>query len=135
MTMVNKCPQCGAEAEQNTPTPSCLYCDSILPGSRSVAAPPSPAVPPMLSHTQTRTQQAFYPLNWPIRSKVAAALLALFLGGLGIHKFYLDQVGMGIVYLLFSWTLIPAFIAFIEGIVILCQSDHDFQIKNRVRIS
>ncbi len=34
------------------------------------------------------------------RTKLAAALFALFLGGLGIHKFYLGQIGWGIVYLL-----------------------------------
>jgi TM2 domain-containing membrane protein YozV len=41
-------------------------------------------------------------------------LLALFLGGLGAHRFYMNQVGLGIVYVLFCWTFIPAFIALIE---------------------
>ena len=45
------------------------------------------------------------------RSRIAAALFALFLGGIGVHKFYLGQVGQGILYLLFFWTFIPAFIA------------------------
>jgi TM2 domain-containing membrane protein YozV/ribosomal protein L40E len=63
------------------------------------------------------------------RSKLAAALFALFLGGLGIHKFYLGQIGWGIVYLLFCWTLIPAIIGFIEGIVLLTMSESDFATK------
>jgi TM2 domain-containing membrane protein YozV len=42
-------------------------------------------------------------------------LLALFLGGLGIHKFYLGQSGAGVLYLLFCWTFIPALIAFFES--------------------
>lgn len=50
-------------------------------------------------------------------SKIAYILLALFLGGLGIHKFYAGKAGMGILYLLFCWTFIPGFIAFIEAIV------------------
>ncbi len=60
------------------------------------------------------------------RSRVAAALFALLLGGLGVHKFYLGQVGWGILYLLFCWTLIPALVAFIEGIVLLTMSDESF---------
>ena len=33
------------------------------------------------------------------KSRTAALVLAIFLGGLGIHKFYLGRVGMGILYL------------------------------------
>ena len=43
-----------------------------------------------------------------------AVLLALFLGGLGAHRFYLGQTRVGMWYLLFSWTGIPALIAFVE---------------------
>ncbi|HEJ9508854.1 TPA: TM2 domain-containing protein [Proteus mirabilis] len=60
------------------------------------------------------------------KNKLAAALLAIFLGGLGIHKFYLRKVGMGILYLIFCWTGIPAIIGFIEGIYYLCISDQTF---------
>ncbi|HBN21884.1 MAG TPA: hypothetical protein DD412_01430 [Holosporales bacterium] len=63
------------------------------------------------------------------KSKMAAALLAFFLGGFGIHKFYLGQVGQGILYLLFCWTLIPAFIAFIEFILYLTMNDETFNQK------
>ena len=47
----------------------------------------------------------------------------------GIHKFYLGQIGWGIVYLLFCWTFIPALVAFIEFIIYLCTSDEDFARK------
>ncbi|OON38451.1 hypothetical protein BTJ39_18540 [Izhakiella australiensis] len=63
------------------------------------------------------------------KSKIAAALLAFFLGGFGVHKFYLGQVGLGILYLLFFWTAIPAIIAFIEFIIYLCMSDEKFARK------
>ncbi|WP_180073870.1 MULTISPECIES: TM2 domain-containing protein [unclassified Acinetobacter] len=61
--------------------------------------------------------------------RIVAALLAFFLGGFGIHKFYLGRIGWGIVYLLFCWTFIPSIVAFIEFIVYLCTSDEDFARK------
>ena len=67
------------------------------------------------------------------RSRTSAAIFAFFLGGLGIHKFYLGQSGAGIVYLLFCWTFIPAIIGFIEGIVYLTMSDAAFNAKYNTR--
>ncbi len=64
-----------------------------------------------------------------MKSKGTAAILCFFLGGLGIHKFYLGENGIGIVYLLFCWTLIPGLIAFIEFFLILLMSDVDFNRK------
>lgn len=63
------------------------------------------------------------------KSKLAAALFALLLGGIGIHKFYLGRVGWGIVYLVFCWTFIPAIVGFIEGILLLVMSDSEFNSK------
>ena len=60
------------------------------------------------------------------KSRIAAALLAFFLGGFGVHKFYLGQVGRGILYLLFCWTVIPSIIAFIEFVLLLIMSDEEF---------
>jgi len=69
------------------------------------------------------------------KNKIAAALLALFLGGLGIHKFYLNKPGAGVIMLLCTlvgWILlfippiIVAIIAFIEFIIYLTKSDQQF---------
>ena len=60
------------------------------------------------------------------RSKTSAALLALFLGGLGVHKFYLGQTALGILYLVFFWTFIPAIVGFVEGIIYLAMSEAEF---------
>ncbi|MBR6503421.1 MAG: TM2 domain-containing protein [Firmicutes bacterium] len=72
--------------------------------------------------------------NWPVRSKIAAGVLGIVLGGLGIHKFYLGKIGLGIVYILFVWTGIPSFIGLVEGIIYLCTDDLTFQLKHRVRL-
>lgn len=64
-----------------------------------------------------------------MKNKTTAALLALFLGGLGMHKFYLGKWVWGIVYLLFCWTFIPAFLGFIEAIFLFVESEEKFQSK------
>jgi len=69
------------------------------------------------------------------KSKIAAGLFAIFLGPLGIHKFYLGKTGQGIAYLLISLltlgvgAIILAIISLIEGIVYLSTSDEDFAAK------
>lgn len=63
------------------------------------------------------------------KSKFAAALFAILLGGLGIHKFYLGRVAQGILYLLFFWTFIPALIGLVEGIILLSMNDETFNQK------
>jgi TM2 domain-containing membrane protein YozV len=48
------------------------------------------------------------------KDSTVAVLLCFFLGGFGAHRFYMGQVGLGVLYAVFVWTLIPAFIALVE---------------------
>jgi TM2 domain-containing membrane protein YozV len=75
-------------------------------------------------------------------TKVVAGLLAIFLGTLGIHKFYLGITNAGVTYLIMMGAAlflslvscgilsflfaIPSVMAFVEGIVYLTRSDRDF---------
>ena len=59
------------------------------------------------------------------KNKTTAALLALFLGGIGIHNLYLKR-GNWWIYLLFCWTFIPAIIALVEAIQLFMMSEADF---------
>ncbi len=69
------------------------------------------------------------------KSKIAAGLLGIFLGGLGIHKFYLGYTKPAVIMLLcgtIGWCLIiPAIaaglIGLIEGILYLTKSDAEFE--------
>lgn len=61
------------------------------------------------------------------KSKIAAGVLGILLGGLGIHKFYLNRPIQGIFYIIFCWTFIPALIGFFEGIFYLLMSDQEFE--------
>ena len=75
------------------------------------------------------------------KSKIAAGLLAIFLGGFGIHKFYLGYrkpavimlVG-GLIGFFGSFLLLPllliiatSIVGFIEGIIYLTKSDAEFE--------
>ncbi|WCL82777.1 NINE protein [Saprospira sp. CCB-QB6] len=64
-----------------------------------------------------------------MKNKIVAALLAFFVGFIGVHKFYLNRPVQGVLYFLLSWTGIPAIIAFIDFIVLLVMSQHDFDYK------
>jgi TM2 domain-containing membrane protein YozV len=63
------------------------------------------------------------------RSRVTAAVLAILLGGLGVHKFYVGKPGIACLYILFCWTFIPAIIGLIEGVVYLTMDDEAFGAK------
>lgn len=74
----------------------------------------------------------YYSSVTPKKSKVAAGLLGIFLGYLGIHKFYLGYTAPGVIMLLctiLSCGLLGAvmvIIGLIEGIKYLCMSDEEF---------
>ncbi len=61
-----------------------------------------------------------------MKDKNIAAIMAFFFGWMGAHKFYLGQVGAGVVYLVFSWTAIPLMISFIEFIMLALMDKDEF---------
>ena len=76
------------------------------------------------------------PKSTPSRkNKIIAGIFGILLGDLGIHQFYLGNIGNGLLMLLFCWTGIPGLIGFIEGIIILGMSHQEFARKYEVQIS
>tara|TARA_B100000780_G_C21065311_1_gene428348 strand:- start:555 stop:1040 length:486 start_codon:yes stop_codon:yes gene_type:complete len=63
------------------------------------------------------------------KDKNIAGLFALLLGGIGAHHFYLGNIILGILYLVFCWTFIPMIVGFIEGLIYLTQSEESFSRK------
>ena len=55
-------------------------------------------------------------------NKVTYCVLAILLGGFGAHKFYSGKAGMGLLYLFFCWTYIPAFVSLIEFFIALTKT-------------
>lgn len=95
----------------NVTLSTCPFCGVIQQGANQYAGTPG------------------VPIQSGSKNKVTAGLLGIFLGTLGVHKFYLGQTGLGILYLVFCWTGIPSIIGLIEGIVYLTMTDLAFAQK------
>jgi len=69
----------------------------------------------MVTTPYVNAQAVFYQQYEHVRrDEVVGILLALFLGGFGIHHFYLRRTGLGILYACFCWTPFPWVLGFIE---------------------
>ncbi len=93
------CAACGQVVHQSAT--SCPQCGAVQPG---VAA----AIP---------------------KSRTAAVLWAVFLGGFGAHKFYTGKLGWGFLYLVFCWTYVPAVVSLVEAIWYVTLDDEQFNLR------
>jgi TM2 domain-containing membrane protein YozV len=64
-----------------------------------------------------------------MKTKSTAVMLTLFLGGIGIHHFYLGNSIRGVIYALFFWTFIPILLSILELISLLSTSNEQFNSK------
>ena len=58
--------------------------------------------------------------------KITAGILAILLGGLGIHRFYLGDNTGGIIRLLLGCIGVGEIIGIIEGVIYLTKTDQQF---------
>jgi len=114
--------------------------------SRQPPPPPTPPPPPLPQQQPSpgTGHGAFVGRPTPLggagrKSKVVAGLLGIFLGGLGVHRFYLGYTGVGVLMLLLSascggltFAVAPGagcglvwLWGFIEGILCLCGKMRD----------
>lgn len=62
-------------------------------------------------------------------NKIAAGVLNIALGSIGIGHFYTGQTTRGILDVVFCWTGIPGLIGLIEGVIWLCDSDSKWEAR------
>lgn len=122
-----QCQKCGNIAPDGTTR--CPRCGVPL----SVAPPPfnqTHQQPPynQQPYNNPYQQQSNYPEQ---KSKVAAGLLAIFVGWLGIQYFYCGKTTAGILAIVLSLVTCGVFdiIFFIQGILMLTMSDSEFYRK------
>lgn len=64
-----------------------------------------------------------------MKSKSTAGWLALFLGGLGIHRFYLGQIGLGFIYVVLVFTGASLLISIVDAIIFFTMDQKVFDNK------
>ena len=120
------CKNCGKKLEDDTKD-VCLECESTINEGpiryeKADEVKKSEVVNNTNNDTDKKTQ------GYEPKSKVAAGILAIFLGSLGIHNFYLGYNGKAIAQLLITllsfgvFSFVSAIWGFIEGILILTGS-------------
>lgn len=77
-----------------------------------------------VSQNQTMINNAAVPDNRKYVNKWIYIVLAIFLGGLGIHRFYASQK-FAVLYLLFFWTGVPALLGLIDAIIALFKKSNN----------
>lgn len=123
------CPNCGANL--NPGTHRCDRCGSVFAAQTQQPVPQQPASHASAQPGQVVVQVAAAAPGQPAvlpdlnrKSRIAAGILGILLGGLGIHRFYLGYSGIGIAQIVV--TIITAGFGaiwgFIEGIMILTGS-------------
>lgn len=101
------------------------------PGPDPSSVPPPPAAayqpPPAAAYQPPVGGQvpAVGPDGTPLKSKMVAGLLGIFLGGFGVHNFYLGNTNKGIIQIVVTLVTcgIGAIWGTIEGILILVGND------------
>lgn len=64
-----------------------------------------------------------------IKSRGLAIVLAIILGSIGAHRFYLGQIKLGVLYLLLSWTGLSLIVSWIDAIMLILMNESKFQLK------
>lgn len=123
---MKQCPYCNTQVQDNAYT--CPCCNNVLPKSTPGGCPPYGRYNGMSQSFINNDAFADCPEG---KSRGITALLAIFLGGLGVHYFYLGKVAAGIYTILLTMVTCGLFstLMFVQGIVILCMNNIDFRNK------
>ena len=61
-----------------------------------------------------------------MKKRSIAISLALILGGIGAHHFYLGNKGRGFFYFILSWTLMPLIASIVDALILITLTEDQF---------
>lgn len=97
----------------------CRYCGNTIAG---VARPAPNVFEQQINNVGTSFQAGR-------KDKIVALLITFFFGWCGGQYFYYGNYTLGVINLIFCWTLIPSVWAFIHFLILLGMSDRTFNEK------
>ena len=115
---MTKCPNCGAPMQNNI----CSYCHYTIPVEQK-SVTENASTNNAYSQPQGVNINVNYTSGISPKSKTIALLLCIFLGYLGIHRFYVGKIGTGLLYFFTCGLFGIGWI--IDIILILCGSFQD----------
>ena len=117
-----ECTNCGAAVGPGQTR--CRKCGSPVQAP-AVSAPPQSSASPVTVIIQQAGPSVAIDTTTPVKSRIVAGILGIFLGWLGVHRFYLESHGIGTLQLLLTlltcgWgTLVTVPWGILEGVLIL----------------
>ena len=142
------CPNCQGNkiADLGNGVCKCLYCGTAFSPKHNDAASAQPAAqpaaPPVVIIQQPQTPPYAQPHQMYVggKSKSTAGILSIFFGCFGVARFYVGDIGLGLLYLLltvvislFSFGLgfifIGSLLCIIDLLYFACMSEHTFNRK------